>query len=97
MILNGKEYNLEYTIGVRVAYNNWAAANPKKGITEAIIQEFLLMIAGWNKAHNGNQAVPSIDELAALPGWAFDDIKASVEECERLGSERKVEAEPSKK
>lgn len=97
MLLNGKEYNLEYTIGVRVAYNNWAAANPKKGLTEAVLQEFLLMIGGWNKAHNGNQKAPTLDELAVLPAWAFDDIQAAVEECEKRGSARTVEADSPKK
>lgn len=88
-----KKIKLAYTVGVRVAFNNWAAAHTKTGVTEAILREFILMAEAWNAVNKQTQTIPTMDELAMLPAYVFDDIEAAVKACEKADSKRTVDAE----
>ena len=96
MRINGKEYNLFYSIGAHVAYDNWVITNPKASFTEGVLMKFTFMIAAYNNAHGIKQDPPTRDELAVLPNSIFEEIFQNVTACEKADTERKVEAEPKK-
>lgn len=97
MEINGKEYNLFYSIGAHVAYDNWAVANPKASFTEGIIMKFRMMVMAYNDANRiKDNDPPTKEELAILPNSIFEDIMTAVMECEKRDTERKVESEPKK-
>ena len=97
MKINGKEYNLFYSIGAHVDFDNWAVSHPKASYTEGVMIKFELMVKAYNNAHGiKNNDPPSKDELATLPNSLFEEIMTEVLECEKRDTERKVEAEPKK-
>lgn len=95
--INGKEYNLFYSIGAHIAFDNWAVANQKASYTEGVIQKFIFMVLAYNNA-NGikDNDPPEKEELATLPNSVFMEIMEAVNKCEAADTERKVEAEPKK-
>ena len=86
------EYNLAYTVGVRVEFDNWVVQNMKKSVTEATVQKFIFMIKGYDMANGTKQDPPTIEELAVLPAYVIDEISAAVVACEKAGAKRTVEA-----
>lgn len=97
MKINGKEYNLYYSIGAHIAYDNWVVSNQNASYTEGVIQKFIFMILAYNNA-NGikDNDPPTKEELALLPNSVFEEIMAAVMLCEKADTERKVESEPKK-
>lgn len=97
MTINRKEYNLFYSIGAHIAFDNWAVLNPKSSFAEGYIQKFIFMVLAYNEV-NGikNNDPPTKEELALLPNSVFEEIMAEVLQCEKRDTERKVEAEPKK-
>lgn len=96
MKINGKEYNLFYSIGAHVAYDSWVVQHPKASFTEGVLMKFTFMVAAYNQAHGLKQEPPTKDQLSVLPNSVFEEIFAAVTECEKADTERKVEAEPAK-
>lgn len=94
IIINGKEYNLYYSIGAHIAYDNWVVANQKASYTEGVIQKFIFMVLAYNNA-NGikDNDPPTKEELACLPNSMFEEIMAEVLRCEKADTERKIETE----
>ena len=97
MTINGVEYNLFYSLGAHIAYDNWAVNNPKASYTEGVVMKFQFMIMAYNSA-NGikDKEPPTKEELAGLPNSVFEEIMEAVMLCEKRDSERKVEAKPKK-
>lgn len=97
MKINGKEYNLFYSIGAHVEFDNWALAHQKTSYTEGVIQKFILMILAYNDA-NGitDNDPPTKEEIAKLPNSVFSEIMEAVNACEKADTERKVEVEAKK-
>ncbi len=95
--INDKEYNLFYSIGAHIAFDNWAVQNPKSSFTEGYIQKFIFMVLAYNNA-NGikDNDPPTKEELAVLPNSVFEDIVEAVLRCEKGDTERKVEAASKK-
>lgn len=97
MEINGKEYNLFYSIGAHIAFDNWAVAHPKASFTEGVMMKFRMMVTAYNDAHGiKDNEPPAKEELAVLPNSMFEEIMAAVMECEKRDTERKVNAEPKK-
>lgn len=97
MKINGKEYNLFYSIGAHVDFDNWAVSHPKASYTEGVMIKFGLMVKAYNNAHGiTDNDPPGKEELSGLPNSLFEEIMAEVLECEKRDTERKVEAEPKK-
>lgn len=95
--INNKEYNLFYSIGAHIAFDNWAVTHQKASYTEGVIQKFIFMVLAYNNA-NGitDNDPPEKEELATLPNSVFMEIMEAVNECEKADTERKVEVEPKK-
>ena len=91
--INGKEYNLFYSVGAHVAFDNWAVSHPKASFTEGIIQKFIMMCIAYNDAFHEKQETPKKEEIALFPNSVFEEIAEAVNECEKADTERKVEAE----
>lgn len=96
MKINGKEYELFYSIGAHVAFDNWAIAHPKASFTEGVMMKFRMMVTAYNDAHHTENEPPTKEELSVLPNSVFEEILAAVMECEKRDTERKIESEPKK-
>lgn len=96
--INGKEYGLFYSVGVRCKFDNWLIANPKAAYTEGGIYQAVLMNEAFNKLH-GTKDVLSKEMLYDLPARELDILLEAVDSQRVADSSVTVEAEdkPPKK
>lgn len=95
MIINGKEYGLFYSVGVRCKFDQWLINNQQAPYTEGVIMQATLMNEAFNKA-NGTKDVLTREMIYNLPARELDALIAAVDKQRETDSAITVEVEEEK-
>lgn len=98
--INGKKYNLFWSVGARLEYDEWIVSHQDSGtVSESIVRQAVAMSRAYNDANGikDKDAVLTIEEIKRQPASFLDELSEVVRATIQGDSETTVETKPGKR